>query len=177
MSKWIIYLLLALSLGLNAGMIATTLVHRTAGPHGSPPPGPGGGPGHQPGPPPDPGRVVEDHLRGMTQHLDLDTDQQQAIRRVLETHAAELTTLQVAAEEAGRMLAEAYALPEFDPDGFLRLTAEASTARSRLDSLSAVMLVGEAAVLTPEQRLKFSTIAPTIHSQPQRPPEGGPPPR
>ena len=175
MSKRIIYLLLAISLGLNVGVIATTLVHRTAGPPPGPPPGPGGSGDPRPGHRPDPARLVEEHVRGMTRHLDLDAQQQQDIRAIMERHTPELISLQIAANEAGRLLAEAYATPEFDPERFLQLTAETSAARTRLDSLSAEMLIAEAAALTPEQRLEFSAVAPTIHSQPRRPPEDGPP--
>lgn len=181
MSKRIIYLLLAVSLGLNVGVITTTLVHRKAGPPPGPPPGGGG---QHPGQHPDPARLVEDQVRGMTRHLDLTDDQQQAIRTVLERHAEEMIELQIAAADAGRRLVDAYAAPGFDPDAFRQLTAETSAARSRLDSLSAVVLVAEAALLTPEQRVMFSKVAPTIHSRPQPPPrpggpphEGGPPPR
>jgi Spy/CpxP family protein refolding chaperone len=177
MSKRIIYLLLAVSLGLNVGVIATTLVHRTAGPATGPRPGPGGIGGPRPGQQPDPARIVEEHVRGMTRHLDLDAEQQQAIRAIMEHHTPELIRLQRGANEAGRLLTEAYAAPHFNTEGFLRLTAEASAARARLDSLSGQMLASEAAVLTPQQRLQFSAVAPTIHSQPQRPRENRPPPR
>ncbi len=178
MSKRIIYLLLAVSLGLNAGVIATTLVHRASMPPPGPPPGPDGGAGPDMGPPPDPNRLVEEHVRGITRHLDLDAAQQDAVRLVLERHSSLLVELQMDVGDVGRRLSDAFAAPEFDPEQFRRLTAEAGMVRSRLDSLSAEMLVAEAAVLTPEQRRKFAAVAPTIHSQPQRPPrEGGPPPR
>ncbi len=179
MSKNILYLLLAVSLGLNVGVIATTIVHRTAGPPEGPPPGQGqrGGPG--PGQRPDPAQLVEEHLQGMTRHLDLSPDQQQSIRAVLEEFGPQQVEFQMEVEQTSRRLTDAFGAPGFDPEGFRRLTTEASTARSRLDSLSAVMLVSEAAVLTQEQRLKFARVAPSIHSNPQRlqPQEGRPPPR
>jgi hypothetical protein len=82
-------------------------------------------------------------------------------------------------EQTNRRLTEAFGAPDFDSESFQRLTFEASAARSQLDSLSAVMLVSEAAVLTHEQRRKYARVAPSIHSNPQRPgpKEGGPPPR
>jgi Spy/CpxP family protein refolding chaperone len=178
MSKKLIYLFLVVSLGINVGMIATTIIHRMPPAHQGPPPGPGGKGGPEPMTPPDPGKIAEDHVRGMTQHLDLDAEQQQAVREVLEKHAPQLVKFQIDVEEKGRRLAEAFAAPAFDPVQFQQLTAEASAARSRLDSLSAVMLVAEAAVLTPEQRLKFAEVATSIHLKPQQPPgRGGPPPR
>lgn len=174
MSKKIIYLILAISIGLNAGMIATTLVHRKSGPPPGPGPRPGEGPGHRP----DPQQMVDDHVRGITRHLELDPAQQQAIREVMELHAPELVLFQMEVRETGKRLADAFRAPTFDAERFRQLTAQASTARSRLDSLSAVMLVEEAAVLTPEQRKRFAEVAPSIHNNPQPPPrEGGPPPR
>lgn len=173
MSKRIIYLLLAVSFGLNVGMVATTLLNRRAPGGPRPGGGPGGGPG--PGPRSDPEQIVEGHLRGMTEHLGLDEQQQQAIRAVLERHAPLLVEFQLQVQVTGKTLADAYGAPDFDPTQFQRLTAEASDARSRLDSLSSVMLVGEAAVLTPEQRRKFAEVAPTVHVGGQNPPRNGPP--
>jgi Spy/CpxP family protein refolding chaperone len=121
---------------------------------------------------------VEDHVQGITRHLELDSEQQQAIRTVMERHALQLVRFQEDVDTRGRRLADAYGASTFDAERFRQLTTEASTARSRLDSLSAVMLVAEAAVLTPEQRRKFAEVAPTIHSHPQQPPrQDGPAPR
>jgi hypothetical protein len=143
MLKKILYLLLAVSLGVNAGLLAVTLKHR-----GQPPP-----PQQQlpPGHPPDPQRLVEDHLSGMTRHLGLDPEQQAEIRAILARNAARLADLRLEAAEAQR------------------LVADASAARAAVDSLSAVMLRAEAAVPTPEQRAIFAEVAPTIHADPQRP--------
>ena len=76
----------------------------------------------------------------------------------------------------GRRLSEVFGASDFDPVRFSRLTAEASGARSRLDSLSAVMLVAEASVLTPDQRRKFAEVANSIYSRPQGDRREGPPP-
>ncbi len=177
MSKTIVYILLAASLGLNAGVIATTLIQQKSSPPVDAPPGPRGDRGPQHGPP-DPARLVENHVRGITRHLALDPEQQQAVRAVLENHAPELVRRQTDVAEANRRLSVAFAEPVFDPELFRQLTLEASAARARLDSLSAAMLVAEAALLTPEQRREYAKVAPSIHSQPRRPPrQGGPPPR
>lgn len=178
MTKKLVYLILAISLGLNAGIIAMTIIHRVPAERPGPPPGPGGGRGPGPGIPPDPGKIVEDHVSEMTRHLDLDEEQQVAVREVLARYSPQLVRLQADVGETGRRLAEAFAAPSFDPGEFQRLTSEASAARSKLDSLSAVMLVAEAAVLTPEQRLKFAEVAASVHIGPQKPPgRGGPPHR
>ncbi len=190
MMKKILYLLLAVSLGVNAGLMVVTLKHRGQPPHppGQLPPGdhidgrPGPPPGQRQGPPRDPRRLVDGHMAGMTRHLDLDPDQQREIRAVLERDAMRLMELQEASEDAGRRLSETYAAPDFDPEAFLRLVAETSAHRTSLDSLSAVLLIAEAAVLTPEQRVKYAEVAPTIHANPgpaQKPhdPRHRPPPR
>ncbi len=178
MSKKIIYLVLAVSLGLNAGIIAMTLIDRMTTEDHGPPPGPGGRVVHDRPGPPDPGKLVEEHLLGMTRHLDLDAEQQEAIRTVMESYAPQLVIFQREVAETGRRLAEAFAAPSFDPVQFQQLTAEASAARSRLDSLSAKMLAAEAAVLTQEQRVKFAEVAASVHINPQRPlGKDGPPPR
>lgn len=175
MSKRLIALLLALSIGLNVGVIATTLFQDWRDSQGKPTL-PGGGHPDQ-GPPSSPEQLVDVHLQGITRHLGIDVTQQQAIREVLELHAPQLLELQAEVARTDRELSEAFAAPEFDPERFRRLAAAVGAARARLDSLSAVMLVAEAAFLTPQQRVKFSAAAPMVPSQPQRGPgQGGPPP-
>jgi Spy/CpxP family protein refolding chaperone len=180
MGKKILYLALAVSLGLNAGLVVVTLYNSRALETSRGIPGhPSGHPtGHPPGRPPDPSRLVDDHVRGVTQHLGLSTEQQQEIRMVLEQHAPQLVELQRQVAELRVQLSEAFAAPQFDIKRFQKLTRASSAARSAMDSLSAMMLVGEAAVLTPEQRIKFAEVAPTVHLQPPRPRAGNrPPPR
>jgi Spy/CpxP family protein refolding chaperone len=178
MTRKIIYLLFAVSIGFNVGLIATPLLQQTAEPDQGPPTGPGGGMRPNPGPPPGPRNLVDNHLEGMTRHLGLNQDQQDAVRAIMERHAPRLRELQMDATKSGRLLTEAYSAPEFDPARFQKLAADANAARARLDSLSAIMLVEEAAVLTPEQRREFAKVAPSIHSNTQgRPGRDGPPPR
>jgi Spy/CpxP family protein refolding chaperone len=174
MSHRILYLILAVSVGLNIGLVGTTLIHRAdREPHGLPQ-----GPGPNQGPAGGPDNLVDEHLRGMTRHLDLDQEQQVAIRQIMEHYASELAVLQDRARTAAGRLADGFAHPVFEPAHFKELTEEASLARARVDSLSGVMLVAEAEVLTPEQRRKFAEVAPVIHSSPRRPGRGGgPPPR
>ncbi len=168
--KKVMYLLLALSIGLNAGLL---IVQQSEPPR----PGPG-----RPGPPPDerpgpprPEVLVRDHLESMTRHLDLDESQQQAIREVLEEHMPALFEMRRRSKEANRRMSEAFAEPGFDPEQFEVLARQASLTRGRADSLAAVMLIGEAAVLTNEQRVRFAEVAPMVHTTPrqnQPPPPG-----
>ncbi|MCP3860776.1 MAG: hypothetical protein GY704_14085 [Phycisphaeraceae bacterium] len=46
----------------------------------------------------------------------------------------------------------------------MELVLKAAAARSRADSLSGVMLLGEAGVLTMEQRARYAEVAPNIHT-------------
>jgi len=186
MLKKTLYLLLAVSLGINAGLLVMTLLNRAPSERPAmhqPPGGPGGPPpGQHPGPAPDPQRMSEELAARLSRHLDLDVQQQQAIREILERYAPDLIELQRVSENAGQRLTEAYSAPDFDPEGFRRLVAETSAARSAVDSLSAVILLDKAAVLTPEQRARFSKAAPVLGSNPVQatPPRGRddrPPPR
>ncbi len=179
MLKKIVYLLLAVSLGVNAGMMVVTLKHRgtpSYPPHQMPPgQPPGGGPGGPPGHQIDPRRMIEDHVARITQHLGLDQQQQEAIRAILERDAVRLESLRQAVMEAQLRMKEAFAAPDYDEATFLGLVAEAGAARAALDSLSAVMLISEAAVLTPEQRAMFAEVAHNINAGPQaRPQPRGP---
>jgi Spy/CpxP family protein refolding chaperone len=192
MMKKILYLLLALSLGLNTGLLVATLMKPAPPlpPQGQFPPGDGPGqpPDRRDGPQRDPAHLVDGHLAGMTQHLELGPEQQRQLRAILERSAPELMGLQREVEISGRRITEAYAAPDFDLEEFLRLVRETSVARTALDSLSAALLVEEAAILTVEQRIKYAEVAPQVHSNPQqtprpknqerpRDPERRPPPR
>jgi uncharacterized membrane protein len=163
-------LLLAVSLGLNAGLLYVRLAERPA--QGTE------RPDRLPAPrrasPPAPEVVVQDHLLAMTRHLTLSQEQQRSIRAVLDEHMPMMMELLRRGDEANRRISEAFAAPEFDTERFKILVQEASQARARADSLSAVMLLGEAAVLTAQQRIKYAEIAPTVHANPPRKP---PPPR
>jgi len=172
MGRRITYLALAVSLGLNAGLLAVTLYHSR------PPSPPPGAPGPPPAGPPAPGRLIEDHVRGITQHLGLSVEQQQEIRIVLEKHVPHSIGAQRRIADLTEQLSEAFAAPAFDAAAFQQLARKASAARATVDSAAAVMLVAEAAVLTPEQRVKFAEVAPTIHLHPPQRPRGSqPPPR
>lgn len=164
------FLLLALSLGLNAGLLAT----RTTGqggprPHERPrPPAPGG-----------PGGMVDNHLGPMTEHLGLDEAQQAAVRAVLEAGLPRIAERQRALRDLERSIKDAYAAPRFEADAFAGLVARAAAARAAVDSLTAAMLVEEAAVLSPDQRRRFADVAQGVYggrrAGPGRP-EGGPHP-
>ncbi len=169
MSKRVLYTLLAVSIGLNLGMIGTTVAYRTSRPA---PPSPG--PADRAGPE----KFVEEHVAGITNHLGLDAEQSGAVREILERRVSELMRMRERAELATRRLSDGFAAPEFDSDLFLQLSRDANRAKADVDSIAALILVEEAAVLTPEQRRRFAEVAPEIHGRPfTPPPREGPPPR
>lgn len=163
------FLLLAVSLSLNMGLLYVRIADR------HPPRFDRSDHADRRGPPhliqdetPPPETVARDHLAAITRHLDLDTSQQSAVRMLLEEYMPGMGALQRDSREAGRHISDAFAAPDFDPERFRILAERASRARMRVDSMSTVMLIGEASVLTPEQRALFSEVAPTAFTGPRR---------
>jgi Spy/CpxP family protein refolding chaperone len=148
--KRVWFLLLALSVGLNAGLIATRTIgdggHR---PHEKPRPPEQGGPGG----------TVDNHLAAMTEHLGLDEAQQTAVRAVLESGLPQIAERQGELRKLEGLTRGAYGAPRFDADEFSRLVAQAAAARAVVDSLTAAMLVQEATILSPDQRRRFAEVA------------------
>ncbi len=110
MSQKIIYLLLAVSVGINLGVVGMTFIGGPGQQPQLPPPGPDGG--DNPGPRPNPEQMVQRHLEGMTRHLDLDAEQQQAVRLIMEQHMPEQAERQLVVTQTSRELSPAYAAPE-----------------------------------------------------------------
>ena len=179
MSKMLIRLLLAVSVGINLGVVGMTLMRGTEPHLQGPPPGHG----HRPGARPDPAQIVDDHLLRMTRHLDLSPKQQNDVRSILEIHTPQLVELRIQTEQSARLLTKAFSASSFDPEIFHQMTAKMNATRTQLDPLSAMMLVAEATILTPQQREKFAQVASSIFAGQQtptrpggRPRGGGPPP-
>jgi Spy/CpxP family protein refolding chaperone len=182
-----IFILLALSLGLNAGLLYV----RWASPHAGPRPPHEGRPAPMPPGSHEPADMVAAHLAGMTRHLQLDASQQTAVEAILQSRIPLLSTLKERSRQADGRLVEAFAAADFAAEEFSSLVREASLARASMDSLTGEILQLEAAVLTPEQRARFAEVAPGIYSNPQEgprpghrppggqrpPPAGGPRPR
>jgi Spy/CpxP family protein refolding chaperone len=128
--------------------------------------------------------MVDSHLQGMTAHLGLDEDQQASVRAVLAEALPRIAEQQHQLKAAERRIRDAYAAPRFDGEEFAGLVAQAAAARAAIDSLTAAMLVDEAAILSSDQRQRFAEVAPTVYggrgAGPGRPGGGprppGPPP-
>ena len=137
------FLVLAVSLGLNAGLVYMTLAKRSPGPHRPPPPG------HF-------GTLLDDHLNKMTESLGLDEEQRSGIEAIHRELLPKISEQHRAMEDLRRAIADHYAGPEFDAANFKKLALGLSEAQAGLDALVSEAMLGEANLLTAEQRRKYA---------------------
>ena len=167
--KRLLFLLLSLSLGLNAGLLYVRYADQ-----GQPRPMPGGPPPqqvhHQP-PPPE--VMIEEQMAVKTRHLNLSSEQQKAIREILEKHLPAMAELRNQARVSSSRMTEVYAESPFNKEEFQKLMVDAGQARFEADSLAALMLLEEASILNDEQRRLFAQRAPMAGQEGHRPPPGG----
>lgn len=149
--KRIGFLVLAVSVGLNVGLLYRVL---TPGPDGD------GREERRRPPPVDMGTALEGHLDRMTEHLGLHDGQRAAIQAVHEERLPGiLAQRRVAADLRAEVVAH-FERPEIDPEEFRALVRRLAEARGRLDALVAEAMLGEAAVLTLEQRRSYAEEMP-----------------
>lgn len=181
------FVLLALSLGLNAGLLYTVIAHRHArGPrdveHLGPPPdrpgprgerrGPRGG-----GPSPDALPFAQRRLAHIADWLELDATQREAMRASLDASLPRVLAQRDAVRAARRRAAAQYLKPVVDPDSVRIAVRRLTAAQAALDSLVAEAMSREAKLLTPEQRARYFTAMPwgervgPEHEPPPPPPE------
>lgn len=170
---WIVALMF--SLGLNAGLLAMALVHRSEAPaEGT------GTPGHDAGSSPaegreparrpaDPGTAIRSHLDRLTQDLSLSESQRAAIGAVHEKLLPRIVAERSEMAETRKQVTALYGATQVDTARFRGLVRWLSLAQARLDSLVTEAILGEAAVLTHEQRLRYIRQSPWGH--PMAPPE------
>jgi Spy/CpxP family protein refolding chaperone len=157
------FLAFALSMGLNAGLLYVSLVHRGdgQGSGGRPPareePGEAGQDRQpQPGQPPgDFESVIRSHLDKMTRDLQLDDQQRSAIAKVHQGLLPRIVAERRDIEGLRREVASRYAGPTIDEAAFRSLVQQISQRQARLDSLVTEAMLGEAACLTPDQRQRY----------------------
>ncbi len=162
------FLLLALSVGMNAGLLCVQLAGRERIRHEArfmrpPPPGAGLEPERAAAPPPGPARaerLAREHLGRMARHLDLDEKQESAIADLLRNTLPPILAQQEAMHEARGRMADYYAGPGMDPDGFRARARELQRVQARLDSLVAEAMIAEAQLLTAEQRRAYAGVMP-----------------
>jgi Spy/CpxP family protein refolding chaperone len=142
------FLVIAVSVGLNAGLLIKSMGPGLEGPGREPAPGHLPGEGHFES-------VVENHLRRMTESLELDDEQRSTIAAIHVRLMPRIAAERRAMGEMRRTIASLFASPEFNPEAFQALARELSEAQARLDSLVTEAMLGEAAVLSPEQRQKY----------------------
>lgn len=172
------FLALALSVGLNAGLLWVQLTGRGL-PAGVPgPPFVG-----RRGPPPalvmhDPERLVAFHLERMSAQLDLSQEQRTAIGDVLRERVPRLVELRERLVDVRRSVAEEYRSRPLDGSRFRAVVRTLRGTQADLDSLTAEVMLKEAELLTPEQREQYADVMPWGLDRPGpggRPGDAGPP--
>lgn len=149
MRRQAVYLLLALSLGLNAGL----LYRWAAGPPGPPPGGGDLGPGGLE-------RILAAHLDRMSEGLGLSDEQRAAIGAVLDERVPQVLEQNRRVVEARRALALVYQAPRWDADAFRASVTALHDAQTELDRLVGEAMIGEASVLSAEQRSRYVRASP-----------------
>jgi Spy/CpxP family protein refolding chaperone len=155
------YLVLALSLGLNAGLIYVTL---NGGDTRTPPMHGAGRPRHEPAR--DPELLVAQHVERMSEDLSLSSEQQETIRTTLLRWMPEILAQQRRIGDLRRSIVDLYVESELDSGRFQAVVARLSEAQARLDSLATAAMLGEAEILTREQRTRY------VHHMPWGRPHG-----
>ncbi len=168
--KRFLFIFLSLSLGLNAGLLFVRYMEK---PHVRPMPRAQGRQRFNHEPPPPPGVMIEQQMVNKTRHLGLDLAQQAAIGSIMSKYLPTIAELRERAATINQQMVKVYASTPFNEVEFQRLMQEASQARGKADSLSALSLAKEALVLTDEQRRLFAEESPMAHGRGHRPP---PPP-
>lgn len=170
------FLLLALSLGLNAGLLYVSL-SGSGDPQKEPRSSGGARPPHAPRgehpgdpQPMDPARLIDEHLGRMTDVVGLDRPQQESIRALLEQSVPQITDQRMAVDAARRKLGELFSNEDLDSEAYRAATREIHRAQFRLDSLVSEAILKEASVLDHPQRELY------LRTMPWRPPDRMPPP-
>jgi len=169
------FFLLALSIGLNIGLLYNSIVSDRDGrahlPH---PPfiGRGAPPGHPGmGMHCDPSEMVHYRLGRLADRLDLTEEQRAEVRRVLSESMPALIEARDRMQEARQAVHEEYRKAEPDRDRVRELVGELGQAQARLDSIVAETLFLESEILTPEQRAQYLEAMPWEHARKGRPGE------
>ena len=163
-----LFVLLALSLGLNAGMLYQRLQHPPPfGPQRPPPKGKG---------PEVPTDFLDHHLLRMTEDLQLDEAQQRALTDLLEEQIPPILAQQEHLRVARRSLGGLYISEELEPNAFRAQVRRLSEAQAELDRLVGEVMIEEASLLSYEQRRRYFIDMPWGKGPVGQPPGKGPPP-
>lgn len=168
--KRIWFLLLFLSLGLNAGLLYALLTR----PDEQPPPAreswrvPRGGPGtpedpEDRAPRPDPDRlerILSKRLDQMSGNLHLDPEQYAKVESILRETLPLILAEQRQVWDVRRAMRRSYQEGEFDPAGIRIDLRRMHSAQARLDSLVILSMTRETSVLTAGQRSRYLDAMP-----------------
>jgi len=171
------FILLALSLGLNVGLISMFLMSRAReaafrsgqeqrferGEHRR-------GEGRRQADLP-PQRLTEMHMRRLERHIEMTESQRKEITAILDEYMPRVVGQREKIDGIREELGLHIAIPELDPGGFRRLVDSLNEEQTRLDSLVMESMLAEAALLTPEQRGQYAKTMPW--GRPMGPPRGG----
>jgi Spy/CpxP family protein refolding chaperone len=157
------FLVLAISLGLNAGLLYTKLAadRRPEGPRARPfiwcPGGAGGG---TPCAPAHPGDLARHRLGRLARWLGLSGETRARMEAIAEETMPKILAEREKVREARSALREEYRKPETDRERVHALIRDAIEAQARLDSIVAESMLREAELLTPEQRERYFRFVP-----------------
>jgi Spy/CpxP family protein refolding chaperone len=166
------FLLLAVSIGLNAGLLYMTFAARRSGADawdlGRTAAGDSlrapemhgrlqgrGGPAAL-----DPRAMAEHRLSRLESRLNLVPEQSARVRTLLEEKMPRILELRERAAEARRAVQQEYLTPSPDPARLRLLVEQANRAQAVLDSLVAETILAETATLTPQQRQCYMQAMP-----------------
>lgn len=158
---WIV--LLALSLGLNAGLAYVQLssraddgsgrYRRSDRPGGREVQGPMSHPGGPPG-------FIHERVRRAGDRLNLSEEQIQDMSDILEEVMPELVQRREYIRDLRTQMRDEYLRPEVDEARIHELRRQTETAQSELDSIMVETMLREAKILTPEQREAYFELMP-----------------
>jgi Spy/CpxP family protein refolding chaperone len=155
------FLVLALSLGLNAGLLYVDYSRR-AGEERRPRRAFLGERGRRPLPPEVGKAMVERHLERMSAELSLTSEQRQAIAAIWEESLPAIRETRARLHDLRSQLRDRFAAAEIDSMAFRALARQAAAVQADLDSLTAGTMLAEASHLRPEQRQRYSEIMPWV---------------
>lgn len=158
------FLLLALSLGLNAGLLYVQLSGDR--PAAEPPRGPRHhGAGHD--------RfddLAKNHVKRMIEGLDLNEDQAQRLEEVHRDLLPRLASASRESERLRRAVGDQYRSNNMEPERLRETVRRLNQAQAHLDSLVVEAVLAEAAILTPDQRERYARAMPWSRGGPPPPP-------
>lgn len=161
--KRVLYILLALSLGLNAGMLYVQVWNRAEEPVRWPPQGAPPASMNEMGPighPGGPEGFVRDRLARVADRLNLSDEQVESMSAILGETMPDLLDGRDTIRGLRMEMREEYLKPQVDAERIQNLRRETAAVQSRLDSIMVDTMLQEAKLLTPEQREAYFDLMP-----------------